>query len=408
VEGAFADSRVPLPHALFVGLPGEVHDGGDHAPAALRAGAAAALVGEDAAARIAGDLPPGATVIAADDPLAVLQAAGREALARLGARVVGITGSVGKTTTKDILVAMLRVAGARAHGTPGNRNTEVGVPLSLLGLPPDTEIAVVEMGMRGPGQIGELATLAPPDVACITAVAPVHLELLGTLEAIAAAKAEILGGLRPGGTAVVPADAPLLEPHLAALPAGVRVVTFAPDLDGRVDLALGKGWQRRNASAALACCEALGHVPPPGARVDVVLSAMRGQERPLPGGGVLIVDCYNANPVAMHAALDDLAGRAGRRVAVLGDMMELGPEEMRYHREVGAHARDRGVDLIVAVGARARGYLEGAEGVAHAWFPDGAAAAEGVGALLAPGDVVLVKASRSVALERVADALAPA
>jgi len=407
-DGAFADSRVPLPHALFVGLAGEAHDGGDHAPAALRAGAAAALVGRAAAGRIAGQVPAGAAVVAADDPLAVLQAAGRGALERVGAQVVAITGSVGKTTTKDILVAMLRAAGARAHGTPGNRNTEVGVPLSLLGLPPDTEVAVVEMGMRGLGQIAELVALAPPDVACITSVAPVHLELLGTIEAIAAAKAEILTGLRPGGAAVVPEDAPLLDGHVAALPAGVRVLRFGPDLDGRVDLGLAKGWQRRNASAALACCEALGRVPAPGARVDVVLSAMRGQERPLPGGGVLIVDCYNANPVAMHAALDDLAGRPGRRVAVLGDMMELGPDEMRYHREVGAHARDRGVDLIVAVGSRARGYLEGAEGVAGTWFPDGAAAAAEVGRLLAPGDVVLVKASRSVALERVADALAPA
>jgi UDP-N-acetylmuramoyl-tripeptide--D-alanyl-D-alanine ligase len=338
----------------------------------------------------------------------VLQGAGRDVLARIGARVVAITGSVGKTTTKDILVAMLRVAGARAHGTPGNRNTEVGVPLSLLGLPPDTEVAVVEMGMRGTGQIAELVALAPPDVACITSVAPVHLELLGTIEAIAAAKAEILTGLRAGGAAVVPEGEPLLEPHLAGLPEGVRVLRFGADLDGRVDLGLGKGWQRRNAGAALACCEALGRMPPPGARVDVVLSAMRGQERPLPGGGVLSVDCYNANPVAMHAALDDLGGRPGRRVAVLGDMMELGPDEMRYHREVGAHARARGVHLIVAVGERARGYLEGADGVEGAWFPDAAAAAEGVGALLAPDDVVLVKASRSVALERVADALAPA
>lgn len=405
-EGAFADSRQVVPGALFVGLPGETDDGGLHAVAALRAGAAAALVGEAAWEAIAPEAAAlGLPVVVAADPLQVLQSAGRAALTGLGARVVAITGSVGKTTTKDILVAMLRAAGLRAEGTPGNRNTEVGVPLSLLGLPEDTEVAVVEMGMRGPGQIAELVELAPPDVACITAIAPVHLELLGTIEAIAAAKAEILTGLRPGGTAVVPIGEPLLSPHLAALPAGVRVRGFGRALPQGVASGLDKEWQRRNGAAALACCEALGHVPPTGARIDVTLSAMRGQERPLPGGGTLIVDCYNANPVAMDAALRDLARRPGRRVAVLGDMRELGPEEGRYHREVGARVRDLGIDALVAVGSLAAGYVEGADGVPSHAFPDAAAAAAGVPALLRPGDVVLLKASRGVALEQVAAAL---
>ena len=167
-------------------------------------------------------------MIVSSDPLAVLQTAGRLALERSGARVVAVTGATGKTTTKDILVAMLRAAGVAAEGTPGNRNTEVGVPMSLLGLAEGCEVAVVEMGMRGPGQIAALAELAPPEVACVTSIGPVHLELLGTVEAVAAAKAELLQALRPGGTAVVPDDEPLLEPHIAALDPGVRVVRAGP------------------------------------------------------------------------------------------------------------------------------------------------------------------------------------
>ncbi len=316
VDGATADSREVRPGALFAGLPGEHLDGGDFAAAALRAGAGAVLIGEAAWARGRADLAggPGA-VLVAPDPVAALGAAGRAGLRRTGARVAAITGSYGKTTTKDTLVAMLRAAGVRAEGTPGNRNTEIGVPLSLLGMPEGTEVAVVEMGMRGSGQIADLVALAPPDVACVTAVGPVHLELLGTVEAIAAAKSEILLTLRPGQAAVVPAGEPLLEPHLARLDLGVRVLRFGAEPDMDLDLSLNKAWQRTNAAAALACCRALGAVPAPGARIEVPLSAMRGQERPLPGGGVLIEDCYNANPPSMAAALADLCRRPGRRVA---------------------------------------------------------------------------------------------
>lgn len=182
--------------------------------------------------------------------LVVLQAAGRHVLGHLGATVVAITGSVGKTTTKDILVAMLEAAGVAAQGTPGNQNTEVGVPLAMLGLRDDVDVAVVEMGMRGEGQIAELVRLAPPDVACITSVAPVHLELLRTIENIAAAKAEILTGLRPGGTAVVPAGEALLDRFVDDLPPGVEVMRFGDDVPNGVDIALDKAWQRRNAAAA--------------------------------------------------------------------------------------------------------------------------------------------------------------
>lgn len=410
VEGVSIDSRDVTPGSLFVGLRGENRDGGEFAWDALRAGAAAAVITESAWRWVEPDLlHMRKPVLVTEDPLAVLQTAGRFALDRLGARVIGVTGATGKTTTKDILVAMLRAAGVRATGTAGNMNTEIGVPMSLMALPEDTEVAVVEMGMRGMGQIAELCGLAPPDVACITAIGPVHLELVGSVEGVAQAKAEILQALRPGGTAVVPAEEPLLDPWLADLPDGVSVVRFgdAPDID--LDLGpLTKGWQLRNAAAALACCRAIGAEPPAGARIDVALSAMRGQERPLATGGTLIEDCYNANPVAMGAALRDLVGRDGRRVAVLADMRELGPDEMRYHREVGALAASLGVDLLVGVGDLARGYVEGAgDAVPTVHFATVEDAVAGLGALLGPDDTVLLKGSRGMALERVGAVIAP-
>jgi UDP-N-acetylmuramyl pentapeptide synthase len=405
IDGAAVDSRGHVDGRLFVGLVGDAHDGGQFAPAALARGAAAALVGEAAWATIGDQVRnPPQTVVVAPDPLSILQEAGQRALARSGATVVAITGSVGKTTTKDILVAMLRAAGVRVHGTAGNQNTEVGVPLSMLDLSDDTQVAVVEMGMRGTGQIAELVELARPHVACITAVAPVHLELLETLGAIAAAKAEILGRLGNGDVAVVPADEPLLAPFLAALPSGVEVRRFHA-LPERVTITLAKAWQLQNAAAAWECCAALGYAPPEGVAVEVPLSAMRGQERPLAGGGVLIEDCYNANPVAMRAALRDLAERGGRRVAVLGDMMELGSDEARFHREVGELVAELGIDLLVAVGPRAANYVIGAAGVPAVRFADSVAAAAGICDLLRPGDTVLVKASRSIALERVCEVL---
>jgi UDP-N-acetylmuramyl pentapeptide synthase len=408
VEGAFVDSREPVAGALFVGVRGEFADGGMHAPDALRDGAAAAVVTESAWRWIEGDAQAiRKPVIVAQDPLAVLQAAGRIALERSGARVVAVTGATGKTTTKDILVAMLRAAGVAVEGTPGNRNTEVGVPLFLMALSEGCAVAVVEMGMRGTGQIAELALLAPPDVACVTAIGPVHLELLGTVEAVAAAKAEVLKALRPGGTAVVPDDEPLLDPHVAALDPGVRVVRFGATAGVDLDLSLTKAWELRNAAAAYACCDALGMAPPAGARIEVALSALRGQERPLAGGGVVIEDCYNANPIAMRAALADLAGRTGRRVAVLADMMELGPDEDRYHREVGEAASAAGIDLLIAVGERAAGYVSGADGLEAVHLATVEEALERVPGLLRDGDVVLLKGSRSMRLERLGAVIAP-
>jgi UDP-N-acetylmuramoyl-tripeptide--D-alanyl-D-alanine ligase len=390
-----------VPGDLFVGLPGENVDGGRFAPQALATGAWGVLVAPEHA-EAAQCAMPGA-LIAADDPLLALQRLATAWRRALGCQVVGITGSVGKTSTKDILAAML----AQARQTIANRenlNTEIGLPLTVLEAAPGTEALVLEMGMRGPGQIAELTAIAEPDVGVITAVAPVHLELMGSIEAIAAAKAELVAGLRPGGTAVLPAGEALLDPHRRG---DVTTVTFGPsgdveELPAGLTLPFDSAHMRRNALAALAAARALG-VEPDGL-LDVALSSLRGQRMHLPGDIVVVNDCYNANPMSMRAALDDLAASAsGRRVAVLGDMLELGPDEARFHAEVGAHARESGVDLLVAVGPRAAHFADGYGEVLA--LPDAQAAAEAVPGLLQPGDTVLLKASRGVGLEVVARAL---
>jgi UDP-N-acetylmuramoyl-tripeptide--D-alanyl-D-alanine ligase len=401
---AVIDSRAAGPGDLFVGLVGEHVDGGRFAAQALAGGAWGVLVAPEHAdaARCAMGGWDG-ILIAADDPLAALQRLATAWRRALGCPVVGITGSVGKTSTKDILAAMLAQR-LRTVANRENLNTEIGLPMTVLEAPAGTEALVLEMGMRGPGQIGELTAIAEPDVGLITAVAPVHLELMGSIEAIAAAKAELVAGLRPGGTAIVPAGEPLLEAHRRD---DVTTVTFGAGGDVDVlpeglELPFNSAHMRRNALAALAAARAVG-VEPDGL-LDVALSSLRGQRIELPGDIVVVNDCYNANPMSMRAALDDLAASAsGRRVAVLGDMLELGPDEARFHAEIGAHARAAGVDVLVAVGPRAAHLADGyGELIA---VPDAQAAAAAVPPLLQPGDTVLLKASRGVGLEVVARAL---
>ncbi|HEV2062629.1 MAG TPA: UDP-N-acetylmuramoyl-tripeptide--D-alanyl-D-alanine ligase, partial [Solirubrobacteraceae bacterium] len=334
-------------------------------------------------------------VIAAGDPLAALQTLANGWRTALAADVVAVTGSTGKTSTKDVIAAMVGQR-RKTVATRGNYNTEIGLPLTILEAPSETEVLVLEMAMRGPGQIAELVEIAEPDVAVITNIGPVHLEQMGSLEAIAAEKAAVIAGLRPGGTAVVPRDEPLLEAHLRE---DVDVIRFAADDDlADIELPFSSAHMRLNAAAALAASRAVG-VEPRGL-IEVALSDLRGQRLELPGGVTIVNDCYNANPMSMRAALDDLATAApGRRVAVLGDMLELGPDSERFHREVGEHARERGVDLLVTVGPRAAA-MDGDQAVA-----DAAEAAALLPELLEDGDTVLVKGSRGVGLEVVAEAL---
>jgi UDP-N-acetylmuramoyl-tripeptide--D-alanyl-D-alanine ligase len=406
---AVIDSRAVETGDLFVGLPGANVDGGRFAAQALADGAWGVLVAPEHAevARCAPGGRDGAPLLAADDPLAALQRLATAWRRALGARVVGITGSTGKTSTKDVLAAMLAPHRA-VTATRANYNTEIGLPLTVLEAPPATEVLVLEMAMRGAGQIAELAAIAQPDVGVVVNVGPVHLEQLGSIEGVAHEKAALLRALRHGATAVVPAGEALLAARTAE---GVSTVTFGPggdvaELPEGLELGFASAHMRLNALAALGAARAVG-LEPEG-RIDVALSALRGQRRELPGGVVVIDDCYNANPMSMRAALDDLAATApGRRVAVLGDMLELGGDEAAFHRAMGEHARERGVGVLVTVGPLAAAMGEGVgDGAQVHPTADAAQAATLVRALVAPGDTVLVKGSRGVGLEVVARTLA--
>jgi UDP-N-acetylmuramoyl-tripeptide--D-alanyl-D-alanine ligase len=420
-ERATIDSRDVRPGDLFFGLPGEHADGGSYAAAALEAGAWGVLVRPERAE----GLPAGGWwVLAADEPLRALQLLARAWRRQLGCQVVGITGSTGKTSVKDIARTLLPL---RVHASPENYNTEIGLPLTILSAPVEAEVLVLEMAMRGLGQIAELCEIAEPGVAAITNVGPVHLELLGTLEAIAEAKAEIIGGLRGSGTAVVPADAEALEPHLHdrletitfgaggdvsahdvdPLGRGVATRITTPAGEARFELPFAEAHNVVNTLCAVGIGVALGCEPGAMARraPGIEFSRLRGELVELRGGIVIVNDCYNANPISMRAALENLAmGVAGvapeaRRVAVLGDMKELGRDAAAYHREVGALARNLGVDPVIGVGELAREYAP------DAWAPDADAAIELVDSELVDGDSVLIKGSRSVGLERVTEAL---
>ena len=418
-ERVVIDSREAGPGDLFVGLPGATEDGGRFANQAIRAGAWGVLT---TAAHADPSLAQRGVVLAADDPLRALQRLARAWRRELGAGVIGVTGSTGKTSTKDLLYAVL-APHRRTIASRGNFNTEIGLPLEILGAPAGTEVLVLEMAMRGAGQIAELVWVAEPDVGVIVSIGPVHLELLGTIEAIAAAKAELIAGLAPGATAVIPAGEALLEPHLRD---DLEVVTFGEDgdvrllaADGeRVEIELGddrlelevpftQAHLRRNLLAAVAAVRALGVVA--GGRIELELSPGRGQRAELPDGVLLIDDCYNANPMSMRAALEDLAvsaprDRHPRRVAVLGDMLELGPDERRFHEEIGAAADEADVDVLITVGPLAAAMTDRFDGEVYP-VADAEEAASLLPELLAPGDAVLVKASRGVGLEVVCRAL---
>ncbi|HEX3617900.1 MAG TPA: UDP-N-acetylmuramoyl-tripeptide--D-alanyl-D-alanine ligase [Solirubrobacteraceae bacterium] len=417
-DHATIDSRAVGSGALFVGLPGERTDGGRFAGAALAAGAWGVLIApEHAEPALAG--APGGAVITADDPLEALQRLARTWRHELGAKVIGVTGSTGKTSTKDLLLSLLSPQRLTV-ASRANLNTEIGLPLQILGAPSGTEVLVLEMGMRGAGQIAELARIAEPDVGVIVSIGPVHLELLGSIEAIAAAKAELIAALAPGATAVIPAGERLLEPHLRD---EIETVSFGGggDVDfisqdatrveinaqgERIELELDfdAAHLRHDLLAAVAAARAVGVTP--GGRLELELSPGRGQRRNLDGGVTLIDDAYNANPMSMRAALDALAGSEGaaRRIAVLGDMLELGPGAEAYHREIGRYASTR-ADILVTVGPLAAAMADEFDGERHV-SADARAAAELLPGLLQSGDVVLVKASNGVGLKLVCDTLA--
>jgi len=400
VTGVEIDSRRVGPGDLFVALGGGVAFLED----ARARGAAATLVPEDG--------------------FAAMAALGRWARDRSDARVVAITGSSGKTSTKDILAALCRPVASTVAAENGHNN-EIGLPLTLTRIVPDTEIVLAEMGMRGLGQIAELCTIARPDIALITSIGPAHLELVSTVANVARAKAEVVAALPVGGVAIVPAGVPELEQVLLRDDIDMRrfghggdawVESFMPGEHVRVAFFDGRRVelpvpftvrvQATNLVGALLTYLELGL---PLARAaegsaKIVFSPWRCEESPMPGGGLLINDAYNANPASMRAALEHLVERAGsrRKVAVLGEMAELGAEATRFHEELGAAARTLGVDLVIGVGELGRRYGP------DEWAPNAAVAVEIARIVVKPGDTVLVKASRSVGLDVVAEALAEA
>ena len=345
-----------------------------------------------------------AATLVPDDAFAALAEIARVVRDRSRARVVGITGSMGKTSTKDILAALCTPS-ARTIAAEASFNNEIGVPLTLCRLEPHTEVCILELAMRGFGQIAELCAIARPQIAVITNIGPVHLELVESLDGVRRAKGEVVAGLPPGGTAIVPADFPVERSDVNVVRIGG---VDARTSDGRtvvggVSFNFTAPHQAQNAAVALAALDALG-LPRPQ-RADVDFSRWRGEEAPLAGGGVLINDAYNANPVSMRAALAYLAQRAEgrRRVAVLGEMAELGRTGPAYHAEVGHAAAELGVDEILAVGPLARAYLDG--GVSGRAVANVHEALRIVDDVVRPGDAVLVKASRAVGLEAIAEAL---
>ncbi len=416
VRGVQIDSRLVRPGDLFVAIRG----GAAFAADAVERGAVGIVLEEDALNH-AGDAPD---LLMTFSSVRCLQCLGDVNAQATSAIRVGITGSAGKTSTKDAIAHLVSgqrrtVAAAEGH------NNEIGYPLTLTRIEQDTEVAVLELAMRGPGQIAELCALAAPDIAVITNVGEAHIELLGSREAIARAKAEILHGVRGEGPCVIPFAEPLLDPHI---PPGARIVTFGEEAGADVQLVdrrptpsgqelsylvdgallavatnLPGRHHARNLAAAIAVARALD--------LDLGAVAERAGDVPIPSGrgevldvdGIRVVnDAYNANPSSTEAALRLLAETPveGRRIAVLGLMAELGEGTEGYHREIGALAARVGVDIVIAVGDQARAYLEGTgSGVDGHWVPDPEAAVERLLEISRPGDRVLVKGSKVAGLQ---------
>jgi UDP-N-acetylmuramoyl-tripeptide--D-alanyl-D-alanine ligase len=430
LSGVAVDSRAARPGQLFVALKGARVDGHDFAAGAVSRGARAVL-GE----RVPAALPEGCPVITAPDPAAALSALATLVRKRAGFRLAAITGSSGKTTTKEFTAAILSRRFA-VEKTPGNQNSAVGFPMSLLNLPRVPDWMVGEMGMSAKGELSRLSRAFEPDVAAITNVAPAHLAFFASIDDVARAKSEILDGLKPEGTFVANADdarvaaiaarwkglslrfgrsaeADVRGEEFQVSDAGTRFRLRTPAGEAAIELPLPGIHQAVNFLAASAVAIAAGATAAEcaAAAPGVAASSHRGEFRRHASGALLYDDSYNSNPAALRAALDTLAGLAAtRRIAVLGDMLELGPEEETWHRELGRYASSR-ADRLVCVGELARFFGEEA---AAAGFPAAAIqrattaeeAARLLDATLREGDAVLFKGSRAIGLDRAVEALA--
>lgn len=442
IDGAFIDSRSPRPGGLFVPIVA-ARDGHDFLSHAIGGGAGAVLIAKGHA------IPEGeCTVVQVEDTLEGLTELARRARAgRLAAGIpaVAITGSNGKTTTRAMVEAVLNSAFSRVLSTKGNFNNHLGVPLSLLDRPHDPEAEVLELGMSAPGENDHLASIVQPQIGIVTSIALEHLEFMGTLEAIAKAEAEVMAHVADEGALIMPSDVPLLEAQIPAdyrpklwrvgadESAAVQIVevevgertrcVFRIGGRERVELSLATfgAHNARNAGAALAvgCHLGLPLAPMRDALESVTPVGDRGLIRSY-GDHLLICDCYNANPGSMEVALDSLARlretRTGPLLAVLGDMLELGPTEHELHHQVGARCASLKLDAVLAFGPLSAEIAKGAR-------DGGVALVETLGEISSQGSVdeaarclreqladqppgaVLFKGSRGIRLERVIDAL---
>lgn len=430
VRAVSTDSRTVSGGELFFALKGQRHDGHDFASRAVAAGAAGVVVEREVP-----DLPPGAAVIRVRDTLCALQQLARYHRDTFAVPVIGVTGSSGKTTTKDLVASVLSRR-FKTLKTTANRNNEIGLPLTLLELSEEHEALVVEMAMRGPGEIAFLCRLARPTAAVITNIGEAHLERLGSVENIARAKGEILEAVPPEGFAFLHRDSPYIRREASRCRG--RVYYFG--LDGEADvvaynlrpagggyrfylqLPSGEGgevflplWGRHNVENALAAAGVGWALGVPFADIaaglaGVELTPMRLEITEIPGAGVKIInDTYNANPGSTRAALSVLAevGAGRRRIAVLGDMLELGEAGPASHRKIGSLAAGT-ADYLVAVGELAAHYISGALEAGMpagrtAHFASRGEAASFLKELLRPGDVVLVKGSRGMRMEEIVE-----
>ncbi|WP_343222054.1 UDP-N-acetylmuramoyl-tripeptide--D-alanyl-D-alanine ligase [Paenibacillus tritici] len=431
IKGVVTDSRKISPACLFVPLVGDHFDGHHYAAASLAAGAAAALWQRDK-----GPAPAGGGVILVEDTLAALQKLSSAYLGDIAPRVVAVTGSNGKTTTKDMITALLEVQ-YKVHKTQGNFNNHIGLPLTILSMDSDVEIAVLEMGMSSRGEISLLSRIAPPDVAVITNVGESHLLQLGSRKEIARAKLEIVDGLKPGGLLIYNGDEPLLAEVLAEpdfrtpeglltfrfgqaadnddYPTGLMThsagMIFTSQLHGQRAFTLPLPGQHNviNALAALAVARhydvteeniaaGLSGLKLTGMRIEVIETE---------SGLVLLNDAYNASPTSMRAAIDVLQSMkcSGSRIAVLGDMLELGPEEIMFHRQIGSYLDPKLTDDVFTFGPLAAHIAAAASErfeAGHLFaFTDKEALITALNAKCSEKDVVLFKASRGMRLEEV-------
>lgn len=411
----------------YLALAGDRFDGHDFCDQAARSEAAGCVVHKEA--------PPGwlGGVVRVSDTTRALQALGRHARDQVQGQVVALTGSSGKTTTRSMLGAALAGQLDVVHQTVGNLNNHLGVPMTLVASPRDAEALVVELGTSSPGEIGFLSEIVRPDVRLIVNVGPAHLEELGGLPGVALEKGALFATARPGDLLVVNVDDPYVRD--IPRPLGTRHVTFGSGLgadvqllDAEVDaeslvtrarfatpsgvyaaaLAAPGRHVALDAAAALAAVVAMGLAP---CQAVAELErwrpvGMRMARVELPSGAVILNDAYNANPASVEAGLVALAALPGRRVAVLGDMLELGPGEAGYHRNVARRAGELGLDLVVLVGPRMASAAVACVGAGEVWADsDPLAVVERLRAVLGPDDTVLLKASRGARVERILHSL---